>query len=801
VQGWGAPVAAAAFWAGLLVWDVRPNVTSDWPWWLWLAAGLTAMAAAAVAAPGRRREDPLEDAGLVLSAPPAAVAAVAAPLIDRRRGPVVELSMLAAGVLLCGVGWGGLSQARIDGSLLGRLAPSTVTITGTLREDPEPGAFGWHALVDVGRVSWSGGTAAVRETAWVSGNDDILVAVRGDQVEIEGTLQIPDDPGFAQALAHRGLAVSVRGFEARRIGPAPAPFIRMTQVVRAFVGHTIERIFPPREAGLLLGLVLGDASQLDPVTTRDFQTTGLGHLLVVSGENVAMVLAPVLAFAAALKLGAVSRFALGIGVVVLFVVLTGAEPSVLRAGAMACLALLGIVMGKPRATGTILAAAVLVLLVLDPWLVHGIGFQLSVAATAGMVTLATPIAERLGRIVPTPVAMAAGTTMAAQLGVTPLLLFHFHEVPGVTIVANLAAFPAVSPALLLGIAASVLGLVWLPLGNAVAFVARIPMRYLEIVASTLAKAPVAWITSDGGPWVLVIGTAVFVGIAMWLRSGWRPSRRLVTVALALMPLVVWQVAVSAGPPHTLTVRVLDIGQGDSILISSPAGANVLIDGGPDEELAAQQLVSYGVKRLDAVIATHPHADHIAGLPQVLARFAVGVFFEPGCPDDTELQAALHEEIDAEGIPVRTPHAGDVITIADLTFRVLSPDRCWDGSHSDPNNDSIVLLLDDGRDSMLFTGDAEREAQQVLLDSGVLGDVDVLKMPHHGGDTSLPDLFPAVMPEVVAISVGQPNPYGHPNPTALAEIAPTGADVWRTDEHGTVTITWTPEGDPVVSGER
>ena len=142
----------------------------------------------------------------------------------------------------------------------------------------------------------------------------------------------------------------------------------------------------------------------------------------------------------------------------LFVVLTGAEPSVLRAGAMASLALIGILLGKPRATGTILAAAVLALLVLDPWLVHAIGFQLSVAATAGMVTLATPMAERLGRLLPVPVAMAFGTTIAAQLGVTPLLLFHFHEVPGVTIAANLAAFPAVSPALLLGIAASALGL-------------------------------------------------------------------------------------------------------------------------------------------------------------------------------------------------------------------------------------------------------------------------------------------------------------------------------------------------------
>jgi len=271
--------------------------------------------------------------------------------------------------------------------------------------------------------------------------------------------------------------------------------------------------------------------------------------------------------------------------------------------------------------------------------------------------------------------------------------------------------------------------------------------------------------------------------------------------VALLPVVAWQAAVGAGPPGSLTVRVLDIGQGDAILIASPAGATVLIDGGPDEELAAQRLVSYGVKRLDAVVATHPHADHIAGLPQILARFPVGVFFEPGCSDDTELQAALHDEIDAQGIPVRTPHTGDVLTVADLSFRVLSPDRCWDGSHSDPNNDSIVLLLDDGRDSMLFTGDSEREAQQVMLDRGLLGDVDVLKMPHHGGDTSLPGLFPAVTPEIVAISVGQPNPYGHPDPNALAEVAVTGADVWRTDEHGTLTISWDADGDPEVMGER
>src|SRR5262249_13851578 len=153
--------------------------------------------------------------------------------------------------------------------------------------------------------------------------------------------------------------------------------------------------------------------------------------------------------------------------------------------------------------------------------------------------------------------LAAGTTIAAQFGVTPLLLFHFHEVPGVTIVANLAAFPAVSPALLLGIAASALGLVWLPLGTLVALVARVPMRSLERVAPALAKAPVAWVTSGGTPLVLVGGVAVFVLIAAWLRTGWRPPRRAMVVGFALAPVLVWQVALGAGPPDGLTVRVLD----------------------------------------------------------------------------------------------------------------------------------------------------------------------------------------------------------------------------------------------------
>src|SRR5207253_1697959 len=275
--------------------------------------------------------------------------------------------------------------------------------------------------------------------------------------------------------------------------------------------------------------------------------------------------------------------------------------------------LTGVLLGRPRAAGVVLAVAVLFLLVLDPWLVYAIGFQLSVAATAGMVALASPLAERMQRFLPRPVALAAGTTTAAQIGVTPLLLFHFHEVPGVTILANLAAFPAVSPALLLGIATSVLALV--------------PMRYLRFVASLLARAPVAWITTGGGPSVLVVGATVFVAVAWWLRSGRRLPRPAMVCVVAALPIVVWSTAIGSGPPPNITARFLDIGPGDATLIQSPAGATVLIDAGPDPDLVAQKRQALGSKRLDAIIATHAHVDHIAGMPMVLARFPVGVYYD------------------------------------------------------------------------------------------------------------------------------------------------------------------------------
>jgi competence protein ComEC len=794
MNAWALPAAAAAFWTGLLAWEVRPSWAQPW---MGVAVGLAALVGAWLAAPRTSTElDPLTMTGL--AEPGAAAVEVVSQPRSVGGSPVAAVALATIGLVVLGAGWSGVHASWLEGSLLAELAPRRVEVVGTLHTDPQVGAFGWHATLDVTRVAWPGAAASVHASLWLSAGDDLPPWVRGDVVSAEGVIRRPDDDGFRDALDHKGMVVELHANHAERLGPSRSPFVRAAQVFRAFIGRSIARLFPAKEAGLLLGLALGDASRLDPGMMRDFQGSGLGHLLVVSGENVAMVLAPIVGLASLLRLTRMPRFVLGVGTVIFFVVVTGAEPSVMRAGVMATIALVGVLIGKPRATGSVLAAAVLVLLVLDPWLVWSVGFQLSVTATAGMVALASTIGERLGRFLPAPVALAAGTTLAAQLGVTPLLLFHFHEVPGVTIIANLMAFPAVSPALLLGLVAAAVGLVSMTAGHLVAAFALIPMRYLEWVADRLAKAPVGHVTSGGGPLVLIVGAALVIAFAWAMRRRWRPPRPVIVFAAAAFPLVVWSSALGVGPPSALVVRFFDVGQGDAALVTSPAGVAVLVDGGPDQEQVSTELAALGVKRLDVVVATHPHADHIIGLPNVLGRVPVGLVLEPGCPGTSAIQTDLDSAIADEHVPVRYPRAGDAVTVGDVRLDVLSPDRCWANTNSDANNDSLVILLRHGEDSFLMGGEPEQPAQQVLLDRHVPLHAELLKVPHHGAATSLPEFFQAVDAELAVVSVGQPNDYGHPVPSTLQAIAATGAAIWRTDQRGTITVTFGSRGISVRS---
>ncbi|MGZ5352900.1 MAG: DNA internalization-related competence protein ComEC/Rec2 [Actinomycetota bacterium] len=793
MTGWLLPGLAAGTWLGLLV---RPLVAGWMPVPAWLLIGAASVGGALALAP-RRSDAPDALARVRAAEVDERVAAVSPSRLGRRRGPPGLAPVLAlSGAVALGIGLGSAHEHRVRDGLLARLAPARVSAEAVLRTDPRTRAGDWSAIADVRLVSDGAVSARIREAVWMGGEGRAPSAVRGDRIRIEGRVLVPDDPGFATFLVRRGIVAQLEVDEVDLIGPSGTAVVRWAQGVRSLVGGSLRELFPAREAGLLLGLSLGDDTSLDPALERDFRASGLSHLLVVSGGNVAMVLAPVVALGTFLRLSRWPRFAIAAGTVVFFVVLTGAEPSVLRAGVMAGLTLVGVLLGRPRSAGSILSAAVFVLLALDPALVWSVGFQLSVAATAGMVALATPLADRL-RWMPRPLALASGATLAAQAAVTPVLLFHFHEVPVSTVLANVLAFPAVAPALLLGLAAAFAGLAWSPAGAALAAVALVPLRYLEAIADRAARAPVPWVTGGGGL-TLVLGLLLVGALAWWVRSGRRLPRAVVVAAAGLAPLVIWSAALTAGPPSGLTVRFLDVGQGDAAVLTSPGGVTVLVDGGPDDAQVATELAALGVKRLDVVVASHPHADHVVGLPAVLARFPVALLLEPGCSGDSPDARALAEAVAAEDVPVQHPRAGDRLVVGDVGLEVLSPDRCWTATESDTNNDALVVRANIGEDSILFATEPEEPAQQVLLDSGVDLSADVLKVPHHGAATSLESFFVAVDPQLAVVSVGE-NTYGHPVPEVLAWIRATGAEVLRTDREGDVTVTFARHGLLVDSG--
>lgn len=794
MTGWLMPAAAAAFWAGILASD---RLAWAAPWSLVLS-GMGLLGAAVLVAPERSREpEPLEAGGLCGGPEPAAVAALLTVRNEPARGPPGAAAIAAVvAFALLGSGWAALRALPVGRSALvelgDRVPGGVLRVTGSLRTDPASGPFGWTAVLGVSQVDTSSGE-------WVRPGGAILLegqgpppsARRWDRLMVEGRPVSPS-PGSEEFLSRRGADALFRVSAFRRLGPSSNPLLRFVQAIRSSLSGGIRALFPAREAGLLLGLAVGDTSDLDPGVEEDFRATGLGHLLAVSGQNVAMVLAPLIGLAILLRASPRARFAVGSVAVLVFVLLTGAEPSVLRAGVMAVLTLAGVLTGRPRSPGSILGGAVLVLLVADPGLVDAIGFQLSVAATGGLLVLASPLAARL-RSLPRPIAIAAATTLAAQAGVSPLLLYHFHVVPLATLPANLLAFPAVAPALLLGLAAAGVGHLAPPAGAVLAQAALVPLRYLELVADRLATAPVPSITSlTGGAATLVVGTAVVLAVAVWVRSG-RPVPRTVFVAGAVvLPLFVWATALGAGPPAGLVVRFIDVGQGDAALVTSPDGATVLVDGGPDPEFVAAKLAALGVKRLDLLVATHAHADHVGGLPAVMARFPVALVVEPGCPHPSAPYGAFLRALRDEDVSVRHPRTGEVLMVGEIRLEVLSPRECAAGTDSDPNNSSLVILLTYRDDTVLLTGDAEEPIQQVLLEEGAPIHADVLKVPHQGGATSLREFFVGVDPEIAVVSVG-PNDYGHPVPSILEALEHTGALVLRTDLSGDVVVRFVPQG--------
>jgi competence protein ComEC len=524
----------------------------------------------------------------------------------------------------------------------------------------------------------------------------------------------------------------------------------------------------------------------------DFQTTGLTHLLAVSGSNLTLVLGFVLSTARWLRVRGYGLAVVGLFAVVFFVLLARPQPSVLRAAAMGVVALAGLSGGSRNRGVRVLCVAVLALVVVDPWLARSVGFILSALASAGILLLAPRWRDLLARWLPRPLAEAIAVPLAAQIVCTPVIAAISGQVSVVAVFANIAVAPAVGPATIASLLAGLTAIASPTGGHLAGRLAGIPLWWIVWVAhrgAAIAGASVAW-GADARS-LVILGVICVVVIAMLPKI--LPHKGSCLSATGLLIVVLLHPpGVPGWPPPGWVMVMCDVGQGDGLVLNAGGGSVVVVDTGPDPQLMGQCLEQLHVSQIPLVVLTHFHADHVDGLPAVLAAAPVGEIETSPYDEPTDRYRDVISEASKAKVPVTTAVPGERRRIGQLSWRVLGPPAATaDGSGEDdgsgPNNASVIMLVRVAGFRILLAGDAETEEDDALLAEGTHLRVDVLKEPHHGSSTLDPRFLAATHAAVSLISVGAGNPYGHPAQRTLTWLRRLHMAVYRTDQSGSIAV--------------
>jgi competence protein ComEC len=694
--------------------------------------------------------------------------------------------LLVCVLLLAGLWWGAVRLEMLDRSMLeaetGRAALARVEVTGPARRSE----FAVRVPIRVKRF----GALEPDEPSRL----DLPLGEappQGAVLEVIATIAEPREPeeegDFDEAgyLRRQGIHVILRATDFRVIGRRGG-IGGLADGLRHSVARSLESVPAGERRAVLAGVVLGEDEGLDADLRDSFRASGLYHLLAVSGQNVAYVVAGTILLVWALGLPRWLGELGALGTVAAYVLAVGWQPSVVRAGIAGGLASLAWLTSRPRDRWYYLLVGAAVLLAWNPYSLLEPGFQLSFSAVAAIFVLVPRIGHRLeGYPFPKRLAEVIAVSAACGLVTAPVLWLHFGEVPVYSVLANALAAPVVAPLLGLALAAAALHPVLPEPATALVWLDAWLAAYLALCARLVGGLPYAQASSRAALGLLA---GVGLGAVLFARMRGSVLRRAVAVgSLVLALAVAWQARSgddgSLPPPDGLRITVLDVGQGDAILLQVAEGA-VLVDQGPPEADVAGQLDALGVESLVALVLTHPQRDHVGGAADVLEQVDVAAVIDPLLPaasedEDAALAAAREREV-----PLVTARAGRSFSVGALRVRILWPEGEASPS-DDPNNHAVVLVASYGEIDALLTADAEGNVTMPIRPPPV----EILKVAHHGSaDPLLPQLLALVRPRIAVVSVGAGNDYGHPTPSTLAVLEGfPGLGVYRTDRDGRVTI--------------
>jgi len=734
------------------------------------------------------------------AAPTAVISAIVAvislvSLVRRGRvlAAVVVPSLLALTVIATAVAVAAPSRTppAVEELLQGGSAMGVVVLDATVLPQQQGGADATLVALDDRE---SGQRSAMSVPVW------LLQAPAGERLPLGTRLEarwrlLPTEAGDDRAALAAPLgAVS-------RVAAAP-PLLAGADDLRARFLALSSR-FGGDGAALLPGLAIGDTSAVGDELDTAMKEASLSHLTAVSGANCAIVVGLVMGIGALVGWPRTVRIAVALLALGGFVVLVTPEPSVVRAAVMAAVVLAALAGGRPGRGLPVLGAAVLAILVVDPWTSREYGFVLSVLATAALLLLAGPIAQRLERVMPAPLALAIAVPLAAQIACQPVLVLLQPSIPLVGVAANILAAPAAPIATIVGMVACLLAPIAPPIALGAAGIAWLPAAWIGGIArvtSALPGAQLPWPEGAAGAVLLAVllaGASLAAGIPASLG---RRARRRALLATAMLLVVTAGVTAGAtalrglGRPADWVVAQCDVAQGDAVIVRSE-GHTALIDTGAYAPLLDACLRTLGIDRLDLLVLTHFDNDHVGAVDVVVGR--VDTVLTGPIADDRD--AAVLARLEAAGATVRQVSAGDAGVLGGQRWRAL-----WPPDHRgvEPGNDaSLVLEWRSARacpprcePSLLALGDLAQGPQRSVLESVRVRPVDIVKVSHHGSADQEPELYRAAAAPLALIGVGADNSYGHPAAAALDAVTEVGGAVLRSDTHGLVLIAPTP-GDP------
>jgi len=670
----------------------------------------------------------------------------------------------------------------------------------------------------------------------------------GDVLLVAGELETPpqlDDFDYKDYLAHQGIYSTMLypKIEILERGKGSKP-LEWIYSLRNRLSRTLAEVLPEPQASLAQGIILGIRSNIPSSVKADFIHSGTAHLLAISGLHLSIVAGILLSLGIWLFGRRHSLYIwLALGTIWLYILITGMHPPVVRGAIMASLFLTAELLGRQRSAITALTFAAAIMVGISPQILWDAAFQMSFLAMAGLIFIFPPLQAAGRRVVKATVGEdgvavsianlttdSFSVTIAAILAVWPLIAHYFGIISFVAPLATFLALPALPVIIITGALAGGLGLIALPLGYGVGWLAWPFLSYMLLVVNAFAAIPLSFTTVSTINIHLIWTYYLALALALWLNSYRQQASTLTTKSLTqvkpgidkitnlisrlpkkwvIPPLLVIAILVSftaaTMPDDNLHVSFLDVGQGDAILIHQ-GNQQVLVDGGPSPQAIALELgkeMPFWDRTIELVVLTHPSADHVTGLVEVLNRYKVKQVLHPDLDFESDIYGEWLRLVKEKDIKCTIAHAGQQIDLGrGVSIQVLNPQiPHLTGTESDIDNNGMVLHISMGEVSFLLTADIMWEAEFELITRRANLASTVLKVAHHGSDTSTtPEFLAVVNPQLAVISVGKDNRFGHPTPEVMERLKekPGQENIYqtydaKTDKHHTIEF--------ITDGER